>query len=538
MPVAPNKTASSPLGQLLLLIILWSALFAPGGEAAAKTLSYFGQGGQQTVGGSLHVLENSSGLYLIDVGSFVGGDGPNYPWPAEIPVARIRALFITHIHADHIGRLPLLLHQGYRGPIHLSRVSYELARVTLPANLHLIDLGPERFYYSRNNAGRKRIPVYLEGYDFGERAVKPQNRIYFTSHRHRLATQGYHLARPQRQKLEAELLARLDEQAIINDPDQPFTVDEFKARFLTTPHMAGSVMVELEYRGLRILFAGDTGANGSPLLPDNPGFSQPIDLLFLEGTYGRDRELAPAAARADFRRELAARLAEGYRVVIPAFALDRSQQIVQEIGRAAANGQLPPDQVVRVCSSTARALLNRYADFVGRDEFAPYFRPEVDESHFLPPGYRPDCSSDDPDNPLGLQHGEIGVMTSGMADYASARQALLDYLEDPKTLFYFTSYQAPASLGGRLTAGSKPPAELRIGAYRRQVKAKILQTSGFSGHSSPREMIEIFTAAQPRRIYLVHLDRRNATTLANRYRQEFQAEIIIPRQTERHQLYP
>lgn len=542
--VRPEKSPWWPLllGLLLAAVLVSldeGAIRSAHAGASDETLVYFGQGGQQTVSGSLHVLETGDGFYLVDVGGFMGGAGSNYPWPPEIPVARIRALFITHTHADHIGRLPLLLHQGYRGPIHLSRVSYELARITLPANLHLVDLGPERFYHSRRHVGRERIPVFLEGYDFAESSVHPDNRIYFESHRPRLAEQGYYLARPQRRKLEAELLNRLAEQAVTTDPGQPFSVDGLSVRFLPTPHMPGSVMVELDHRGFKILFSGDTGANGSSLLPDNPDFSETVDLLILEGTYADDRELDIAGAREDFRRELAAAVAEGYRVVIPAFVLDRSQQVAREVGLAVATGLLPPEQVVRVCSPAAHELLLLYADFARRrDEFAAYFKPEAQESDFLPPGYRSGCRGEQPGNPLGLEHGEIGIMSSGMADHASARQALLDYLEDPKTLFYFTGYQAPGSLGGRLTAGQKPPSELKIGAQRRMVKAKIAQTSAFSGHASPREMIRIFAETRPQRILLVHLDQSRATTLANLYRQAFQAEIITPKRSERQLIYP
>ena len=230
-----------PVGLLagLLATLLFSAL---PGFAADGTLFYFGRGGQQTVSGTLHALETPAGIYLIDAGAFVGADGDNYPWPEELPVERIRALFITHVHADHIGRLPLLLHLGYRGPIYLSRISYEIARLSLAADLHLADLGPERFYYSRRNQGRERIPVYLESYD-GPRPVRPENRLFFESSRPGLAARGYYLAAPQQQQLAADLHRRLAEQAVIVDPGQSVTVDDFTVRFLLTPHMPGSAFL-------------------------------------------------------------------------------------------------------------------------------------------------------------------------------------------------------------------------------------------------------------------------------------------------------
>jgi len=528
---------------LLLLAALVARVPAVYGELSDHPgrVVYFGAGGQESVSGSLHALEFAGDLYLVDVGSFIGGEGRNYPWPAELDPAALRGVFITHAHTDHLGRLPLLLQEGYRGPIYMSRITYAIARLTLPANLEYADLGPERFYYSRHNQGRDRIPVHLEGSEGAAAAVQPANRVYFSASRPELSARGYYLARPVREKLAADLLERLAEQVVIVDPGQELELASagLRASFIATSHIPGSVMVRFDYQGFTVLFSGDVGGDSSPLLPANPRLEQPLDVLFLEGTYAYGQRADLARERERFRREVAELVTAGKRVVIPAFVLDRSQQVMFEISRAIGEGRLPPAQTIRVCSPSAHQLLRLYADFAAdyRSDrtLAAYFSPAMAGADFLPPGYVPRCSGDRPANPLGLEPGEIGIMSSGMADYAAARQALLDYLEDPQTVFYFVGYQAPGSLGGRLTA-TPPPASLRIGDQQRRVRAEIRQTAAFASHADPAEMLRIFAGTRPERIFLIHLDKDRGPGLAARYRQELGAEIIIPRPGQRYRL--
>lgn len=535
----------------LALLLAWLAPVVGASGEEKQPLVYFGHGGQGTVSGSLHVLEHGQDLYLIDVGTFFGGAGANYPWPEDIAVEAIRAVFITHAHADHLGRLPLLLHEGYRGPIYMTRVTYEIAEVTMPANLGFADFGPERFYYSRHNDGRSRIPVYLEGYDFGAQTVRPENRVYFTAHRSRLSADGYYLARPQRQKLAQELRRRLDRQVVIVDPGEPVAVEQgrLQATFLPTPHIPGSAMVRLLVDDQSLLFSGDVGAGSSPLLPSPPRLKNGVDFLFLEGTMAYDRPDGDLGRqRSRFGRNIGKLATAGKRVVIPAFVLDRSQQVMFELGRAIDEGYLPVDQVIRVCSPTANQLLELYDDFAGRlrreltagnheePTLSPFFTPKMAGAEFLPPGYLGECSGEEPDNPLGLEPGDIGIMASGMADFSAARRALLDYLDDSNTVFYFVGYQSPDSLGGRLTAGEEPPVVLKIGDERRRVRAAVKHTGAFGSHADPAAMERIFAATEPEKIFLVHLEKKQGKQLAERYHRHLGPEVVVPRPGRRYPL--
>lgn len=117
-----------------------------------------GFGAQRTVSRSLHVLEAAGSRYLIDVGVFMGEEGANAPWPSDVPPRSIEGVVITHAHADHLGRLPLLLKKGYDDPVFMTGPTYDLARIALAQNVALTNMGEERFYYSRHNEGERAHP--------------------------------------------------------------------------------------------------------------------------------------------------------------------------------------------------------------------------------------------------------------------------------------------------------------------------------------------------------------------------------------------
>ena len=177
------------------------------------TVSYMGFGALETVSGSLHNLSIGSNNYIIDVGSFYGDEGSNYPLPSSLYAKNIDAIFITHAHADHIGRLPLLLEMGYEGPIYMTSVSKDITVVSTLSNLKYIDLGTEEFYYSRNN-NKDTKPVYLDRFNYGQYEVKDKNRVYIKSKRNELNQKGFYLHNSTVDNLEMEMLDRLENQII------------------------------------------------------------------------------------------------------------------------------------------------------------------------------------------------------------------------------------------------------------------------------------------------------------------------------------
>ncbi len=516
----------------LLPVVTAVAFLLPCRASEPVPLAYTGYGAQGTVSGSLHVLHVDEDLYIFDTGLFMGTAGKNYPWPAGVPVGSVKAVFITHAHVDHIGRLPLLLREGYRGPVYMTEVTRDIARSTLPGNIHRADFGIERFYYSRNNEGKARIPVYLEGQGFDGKAVQEKNRVFVEARRSELERMGYYLQSAQRKTLQEELLRRLEEQVRILHPGERRTVGALDVEFIGTSHIPGSVMIAVSCAGRELMFSGDVGSDGSPLFKETPRLERRIDYLWVEGTYGSHRQMDFARERREFRQRVASLVGQGHRVVIPAFAIDRTQQVLYEVSRAMAEGLLPGDTPVKVYSRSANEITRLYRRYAGdRRVVERYFSHTMKGERFSMAGYsepRVDWRSRDP---LRLGHGEIGIMTSGMAEYAYARRAVEDYGGDDKTAFCFVSYQARRTPGWQMLQGKR---QVTFSQGKRvEIRASAHQTEAFSGHADPAGMLKVFGGSQIGQVFLVHLDAANAEKLTRYYREALGVPVLAPRHGER-----
>ncbi|MCG5549499.1 MBL fold metallo-hydrolase [Halorhodospira halochloris] len=522
-----------PIKSFARLLIVITLISTPALKCNADDfdLVYSGYGAQETVSGSLHSLNYKGNYYLIDVGSFMADEGENYPWPDALNPEDIQAVFITHAHADHLGRLPLLLHKGYSGPIYMTEVTYDIAMVTLPENVTRTDLGQERFYYSRHNKGDKRIPVYKDGYDFGRYTVDRDNRIYFEASRPELDEMGFYFPRSQREKLQEELKDRIESQVRIVQPGETIEVADAKVQSIHTSHMPGSVMFKFSVAGKDLLFSGDVGGDRSPFLASNPRLDGSVDYLWLEGTYDDVRDIDAQQQRRDFRSHLGELVESGYRIVIPAFVVDRTQQVLYEISQGIDEGLIPDHTPVKVYSSTANEITNLYRGYTEDPRIRDrYFSEKMRPGIFSMPGYEEPDVNWDSSNPLDLSHGSIGIMSSGMVEHAYSLRALKDYGNDPSTVFYIVGYQAPGTPGNALEEG-RDLIRLTDGFY--EVNAESYSTDAFSGHADPGQMLDIYGQMDIGQLFLVHLDKRNVEPLTRFYQNTLDVPTKAPEREER-----
>jgi metallo-beta-lactamase family protein len=525
MPTRPRlcrSLRSSALSRIpVVALVLVTAVPV---QSQVVSVRYLGLGSQRAVSGSLHVLESGGRFVVIDAGVFMGGDGENYPWPPQVPPTRIDGVLITHAHADHIGRLPLLFREGYAGPVFMTEPTFQIALLSLAASVSLTDFGDERFYYSVHNEGRERIPVWIEGLEPpGARVVQRSNRRYITTRRPELSDSGFYLPREQVGHLAQEVQRHLRRAVTIVRPERPFTVGSFSVTPIPTSHMPGAVMYRIEKDGRVIVFSGDVGANNSPLLPANAPWRGPVDFLFVEGTYPRDGPSDPGAAQRAFRDEIGRAVRSGRRVIIPAFVVDRTQQVLFQLALGVAEGSIPSATVVCANSRSAADVTRLYETFstsYRAGSLQNYFSPLISGASFRPAAYREDCPIRE------LQHGQIAIVSSGMADHSTAREAVRLFLSDPRTVFYFVGYQGEGTLGRQVR--ERRTNSIRIDGDNIQFRADSRTVAGFSGHARPAEIARIFRNARPGRVYLVHLEEGSIPVLINYYRSRWGSVVDAP----------
>lgn len=409
------------------------------------TLHVHGAAG--TVTGSCHRLVTPAGSLLIDCGMFQGPKSlralnyRRFPFDA----AEIAAMLLTHAHIDHTGLLPKLALAGFRGPVWTTEATSDLLHWLLPDAGAIQENDVERL--NRRNARR------------GEPPVAP---IYT--------------------RTDAEASLALLQPRAYDDWFEPLA--GVRARFRNAGHILGSAFVELEVdaepRPIRLLFSGDLGPNDKALQPD-PATPLPCDVAILESTYGdsvRERRTA-AERRALLGRELTAGLAAGGNVLVPVFAVERTQEILDDIARLKRQGALSSVAVFLDSPLAGRTteVFRRHREALDR----------ADDGHAFSGGDFRLVETVEQSKALGRIHGGAVVLAgSGMCDAGRIKHHLKDHLWRPDSTVLFVGYQAPGTLGALIRDGAP---RVRIHGEEVSVKARVRRIDGYSGHADRDELV-------------------------------------------------
>jgi metallo-beta-lactamase family protein len=465
-------------------------------------LSFLGAAG--TVTGSRFLFEHGGARVLVDCGMFQGErDLRRRNWAAfPVEPSTIDCVVISHAHLDHVGWLPRLVAQGFAGPVHLSPYTAELAAIVLRDAAHLQEEDAE--YAGRKGYSRHSPPLPLFDTEQAERAIAAFAPI-----------------RP-------GAVARIG-------PD-------VTVRLHRAGHILGSSTVELRAGdragdgggdragdgtpdGRAVVFSGDLGRPDHPLLrpPDPPPAA---DVIVVESTYGnRDR---PPRRLDRFAEAVAAALGRGGVVLIPAFAVDRTEVVLMALRELMADGRLPRVPVY-VDSPMALAALAVYrrASAGGPDLRA------------LPPGdpfdpgllhaartVEESVALNSPDHPCVI------VSASGMATGGRVVHHLAALAPDPRNLIVLAGFQVPGTRGRALLDGAS-----MIKAHGRYipVRASVLGLDEFSCHADADEILDWLRAAPrpPGICYVVHGEATASATLADRIVREIGWCAVAPRMGER-----
>lgn len=437
----------------------------PGRKAAGPAqLTFHGAAG--TVTGACYLLEAQGRRILIDCGLFQGSKTLkelNYG-PFSFAPGSIDAALLTHAHIDHTGLVPKLCRQGYTGRIVATEGTRDLLTYMLPDSGYIQESEVEQL----NRRRRQR----------GEPEVEP---IY----------------------------SRADAESCLDQID-PVPIDTWhtlspglRARFWNAGHILGASSIELEVqseesrRPLRLLFSGDLGSAEASLHKPPAGPSD-VDYLIVESTYGdRDRErLPPAARRERLGEEVRKALAAGGNLIIPVFAIERTQSLLYDLGILFDEGKLPETHVFLdspLAIQATRVFAKHLSEENGRTG-RPLF--ERKNFHFVP-----DVEASKRLNKVGS--GAIILAASGMCEAGRIRHHLKNNLWRPGCTVLLVGYQAPGTLGRLLAEGAKT---VRIMGDEIAVKARIRTLDVYSAHAGQGELLSWIDARMPvhRAIVLTH----------------------------------
>jgi metallo-beta-lactamase family protein len=494
-------------------------------------------GGASTVTGSKFLLTTSQARVLIDCGMFQGS--PNETIRNRVPLgfdpSTLDAILVTHAHLDHCGLLPVVVRDGYAGPIFLTSATAELVELVLLDSGRLQEEFAERHsrWERRHPAealaeGKGDVAEYQAAVDEASRAdeeghvptsIEPDPPVAA------IFDPEVEL-RQQPPDVEADL-----DKPLYTEADAQQVMPHFQdtryghpvevapgvtATFLDAGHILGSAIIHLEVRdgdgpASTLVFSGDLGRPGTPILRD-PTVQAVADYVVVESTYGgREHEPETEAVRMLAEAVRATSDAGGV-LLIPSFAIGRTQEIVWELDRMIDRGEIPllPLYLDSPMASRASDIYRRHPEFY-----------DAETSELLKQGETP---LDYPNQIITREAAAskaiatadrpyMIVASNGMLTGGRVVAHLRTLIGDPHATILFVGYQGEGTLGSHLQAGART---VRLDGQVREVRCRIRSISGFSAHADESELLDWLRnfgagrkagdAGFPRTVFLVHGD--------------------------------
>jgi metallo-beta-lactamase family protein len=465
------------------------------GSTNGLSLAFHGAAG--TVTGSRHLLKAGKAWVLVDIGMFQGLKKLrllNWKMPSFNP-SRVDHLLLTHAHIDHSGYLPRLVRDGYKGPIHCTKPTREL-----------VDL------------------LLMDSAEIQEEDAAYANRKGFTKHKPALPL---YTKKDAREALKHLRVVRYGKWLDLGKGVQ--------ARFHNAGHILGSGLVEArvetEGREHTVVFSGDVGRYDFPLHTD-PDPLPPCDTLVIESTYGnRTHEAEPLE---DQLRDPILRTIEKRGVVlIPSFAVGRSQLIILILLRMMESGDLPrvPIHLDSPMAVDVTRIYSRYLHSPSLDDDVADDGREL----IFPEGVQFHKSVSDSKRLNDMKGPRIIVSPSGMMTGGRILHHLCQRLPDPRTLVILAGFQAQGTRGRALLEGAET---LRMHGCTTRVQAEVLSLHGISGHADKDELLRWIGSSSrpPREVFVTHGEPEASQELSHAIKERFGAKMYIPKMDEEFEL--
>lgn len=448
-------------------------------------------GAAQTVTGSQHLLEINGSKLLLDCGLYQGHRSESYKRNRNFAYdpATVEAVVLSHAHIDHSGNLPHLIKNGFSGKIFTTSATADLSDIMLRDSGHIQE--SDAAYLNKRSHGREKVePLYTMA-----------DAEHVAGHFHSV---------DYKQRFE---------------PVPGVTVQLFDAG-----HILGSagMLLDMEENGrkVRFWFSGDIGRYNLPLLMD-PVMPQPVDYLLMESTYGDRPHSDPRAAFDEFREVVSATIERGGKVIIPSFAVGRTQELVFALNQMVSDGDIKPipvyvDSPLAVNTSDVFRRHTECFDEETRAFVKENRHPALNFKHLT---YTRSVEESKALN--GRTDPMVIISASGMAETGRILHHLKNNIENSNNTILIVSWQAPYTLGRRLADREK---RVKIFGEPYDVKAHVETIGGLSAHAGQGLLVDYAMTVKDRvrKVFLVHGEQRAADALTEKLKGRSMNDIYYP----------
>ena len=467
-------------------------------------------GATKTVTGSNFLVEGAGKKFLVDCGMYQGSAADEYEneEPFVYDVNEIDFMILTHAHIDHSGRIPKLYNDGYRNKVYATKATCDLCSIMLPDSGHIQEMEVEWKNKKRERKGEKPLPPLYTAED-AARCLEIFSPVKY---------------------------------------DQIVDLDEnIQARFNDAGHMLGSAIVEIwvteNGKTEKIVFTGDLGNNDIPLLSP-PTMISDADYLVMESTYGNRLHIRNDDKANMFLDIVYETLEKGGTVVIPSFAVGRTQEILFELNKIKEEKHSEefykkykklmsvPVYVDSPLAISATEVFRENTDLFN-EETQKVINSGDNPLEFS--GLKFTRTADESKELNASNESAIIISASGMCEVGRIKHHLKHHLWEPNSTILFVGYQAPGTLGRKLVDGEK---KVKIFGEEIAVNARIEYIEGYSGHADQEGLLNFvysFTNP-PKHIFLVHGEPEGQLVLKQKLEENTNIPITIPSFGESYEL--
>lgn len=436
-------------------------------------------GAAREVTGSCYYLETKKSKVLIDCGMFQGTNlahSKNFE-PFGFDVEKLDAVLLTHAHLDHTGRLPMLAKQGFKGTIYATPPTVGLTRLVLEDAEDIMDEQLRTSY----------IPKLYD-------------------------------------KIDVDHIMRRFKTV---DDHSALCLKDLKIEFHNAGHIFGSAFLEIEdSTGKRVVFSGDLGNEKTPILKPKDNLVD-CDALFIESTYGNRIHEDDSQRKKMLKSVLQETIKNKGVLLIPAFAIERTQELLYELNHLVENRLIPhaPIYLDSPMAIKATTVFDEYPEYYSKE--AMHLITSGDEL-FDFPGLEKTLTRDESKVINQTKRPKIIIAGAGMMNGGRILHHLVRYLSDRKSTLLIIGFQARGTLGQKLYSGEK---RVHVLSEDIEVRAKVASIGAYSAHADQKMLLNWFTSGPslPKRTYCMHGEEATAAALATRITDETGARTDVPR---------